>query len=217
MYFTLMYTSNSICQQIWKTQQWPQDWKRSTLIPIPKKGSTKECASHQTIALIFYASNVKLKILHARIQHYANQELPDVQAEFRKGRETRDQIANIRWIIEKPKEFQKKTSTSVLSTPPKPMTVFSSVQLLSQDRLFVTPVTSARQASLSITNSRSLLKLKSIESVMPSNHLILCHPLLLLPSIFPSTRVFSNEPVLRIRWPKYWSFSISSFNEYLTG
>ena len=108
MYFTLMYTSNSICQQIWKTQQWPQDWKRSTLIPIPKKGSTKECASHQTIALIFYASNVKLKILHARIQHYANQELPDVQAEFRKGRETRDQIANIRWIIEKPKEFQKK-------------------------------------------------------------------------------------------------------------
>ena len=107
MYFTLTYTSNSICQQIWKTQQWPQDWKRSILIPIPKKGSTEECASHQTIALIFYASNVKLKILHARIQHYANQELPDVQAKFRKGRETRDQIDNIRWITEKPKEFQK--------------------------------------------------------------------------------------------------------------
>ena len=93
---------------------------------------------------------------------------------------------------------------------------FSSVQLLSHVRLFATPWTAARQASLSITNSRSLLKLKSIESVMPSNHLILCHPLLLLPSIFPSIRVFSNETVLHIRWPKYWSFSfsISPFNEY---
>ena len=82
--------------------------------------------------------------------------------------------------------------------------------------LFVTPWTAARQASLSITNSRSLFKLMSIESVMPSNHLILCHPLLLPPSIFPSIRVFSNESVLRIRWPKYWSFSysISPFNEY---
>ena len=107
MYFTLMHTSSSICQQIWKTQQGPRDWKRPILIPIPKKGSTKECASHQTIALISYASNVMLKILHARLQHYANQELPDVKAGFRKGRETRDQIANIYWIIEKPREFQK--------------------------------------------------------------------------------------------------------------
>jgi len=91
-----------------------------------------------------------------------------------------------------------------------------SVQLLSHIWLFATPWTSARQASLSITNSRSLLKLMSIESVMPSNHLILCHPLLLLPSIFPSIRVFTNESVLHIRWPKYWSFSfsISSSNEY---
>ena len=90
------------------------------------------------------------------------------------------------------------------------------VQLLSHVRLFATPWTAARQASLSITNSQSLLKLMSIESVMPSNHLILCHPLLLLPSIFPSIRVFSNESVLRIRWPKYWSFSfsISPSNEY---
>ena len=86
---------------------------------------------------------------------------------------------------------------------------FSSVQSLSHVRLFVTPWTTARQASLSITNSRSLLKLMSKESVMPSNHLILCHPLLLLPSIFPSIRVFSNESVLHIRWPKYWSFSLS--------
>ena len=93
---------------------------------------------------------------------------------------------------------------------------FSSVQSLSRVRLFVTPWTAARQASLSITNSQSLLKLKSIESVMPSNHLILCRPLVLPPSIFPSIRVFSNESVLHITWPKYWSFSfsISPSNEY---
>ena len=93
---------------------------------------------------------------------------------------------------------------------------FSSVQSLRHVRLFVTPWTAARQASLSITNSRILLKLMSIESVMPSNHLILCHPLLLLPSTFPSVRVISNELVLCIRWPKYWSFnfSISPSNEY---
>ena len=94
--------------------------------------------------------------------------------------------------------------------------IFSSVQLLSRVRLFGTPQTAARQASLSITNSRSPLKLTSIESVMPSSHLILCHPLLLLPSIFPSIRIFSNESVLRIRQPKYWSFSfnISPSNEH---
>ena len=91
---------------------------------------------------------------------------------------------------------------------------FSSVQLLSRVRLFVTSWTAARQASLSITNSRSILKLMSIESVMPCNHLILCCPLLLLPSIFPSIRVFSNESVLHIRWLNYWSFSISPSNEY---
>ena len=93
---------------------------------------------------------------------------------------------------------------------------FSSVQSLSRVQLFATPWTAARQASLSITNSRSLLKLMSIEPKMPSNHPILCRPLLLLPSIFPSIRVFSNESVLRIRWPKYWSFSfsISPSNEY---
>ena len=93
---------------------------------------------------------------------------------------------------------------------------FSSVQSLSRVRLFATPWNAARQASLSITNSQSLLKLVSIESVMPSNHLIFCRPLLLLPSVFPSIRVFSNESVLPIRWPKYWSFSfnISPSNEY---
>ena len=94
--------------------------------------------------------------------------------------------------------------------------LFSSVQSLSRVRLFVTPWTAARQASLSITNSQTLPKLISIESVMPYNHLILCRPLLLLPSVFPSIRVFSNESVLRIRWPKYWSFSfnISPYNEH---
>ena len=96
------------------------------------------------------------------------------------------------------------------------MIELSSVQSFSSVRLFVTPWTAARQASLSITNSRSLLKLMSIMSVIPSNHLILCHPLLLPPSTFPSIRVFSNESVLRIRWPKYWSFSfnISLSNEH---
>ena len=85
----------SISQQIWKTQQWAQDWKRSITILIPKKGSTKECANHWTIALISHASKVMFKILHVRLQHYVNQEFPDVQAGSRKGRGTRDQIANI--------------------------------------------------------------------------------------------------------------------------
>src|SRR5574337_106427 len=98
---------HSICQQIWKTQQWPQDWKRSVFIPIPKKGNAKECSNYPTIALISHASKVVLKILQARLQQYVNRELPDVQAGFRKGRGTRDQIANIDWIMEKAREFQK--------------------------------------------------------------------------------------------------------------
>ena len=91
---------HSICQQIWKTQQWPQDWKRSVFIPIPKKGNAKECSNYCAIALISLASKVMLKILQARLP-YVNRELPDVQAGFRKGRGTRDQIANIHWVIEK--------------------------------------------------------------------------------------------------------------------
>ena len=98
---------HSICQQIWKTQQWPQDWKRSVFIPIPKKGNTKECSNYCTIALFLHTSKVMLKILQARLQQYVNRELPDVQAGFRRGRGTRDQIAKIRWIIEKAREFQK--------------------------------------------------------------------------------------------------------------
>ena len=98
---------HSKCQQIWKTQQWPQDWKRSVFIPIPKKGNAKECSNYRTIAHISLASKVMLKILQVRFQQYVNHELPDVQAGFRKGRGTRDQIANICWIMEKAKEFQK--------------------------------------------------------------------------------------------------------------
>ena len=98
---------HSIYQQIWKIQQWSQNWKWSILIPFPKKGSTKECANHWTIALIFHATKVMLKILTARLHHCANQELPDVQAGFRRGRGTRDQIDNIHWIIQKTGEFQK--------------------------------------------------------------------------------------------------------------
>ena len=103
-----MKVLHSIYQQIWKTQQWRQDWKRSVFIPIPKKGNAKECSNYPTIALISHASKVMLKTLQARLQQYVNHELPDVQAGFRKGRGTRDQIANIRWIIKKTREFQKK-------------------------------------------------------------------------------------------------------------
>ena len=102
-----MRVLHSICQQIWKTQQWPQDWKTSIFIPIPKKGNAKECSNYHTIALISHASKVMLNIQQARLQQYMNQELPDVQAGFRKDRRTRDQITNIHWIMEKAREFQK--------------------------------------------------------------------------------------------------------------
>ena len=98
---------HSICQQIWKTQQWPQDWKRSVFFLIPKKDNAKECSNYCTIALISHTSKVMFKILQARLQQYMNHELPDVQAGFIKGRGTRDQIANICWIIEKAREFKK--------------------------------------------------------------------------------------------------------------
>ena len=102
-----MKVLHSVCQQIWKTQQWPQNWKSSVFIPIPKKGNGKECSNYHTIALISQASKVNLKILQARLKQYLNWELPDVQAGFRKGRGTRNQIANIHWITEKAREFQK--------------------------------------------------------------------------------------------------------------
>ena len=98
---------HSISQQIWKTQQWPQDWKRSVFIIIPKEGNAKECSHYCTIALISHTSKVMLKILQARLQQYVNPELPEVQSGFRKGRGTRGQIANICWIIKKAREFQK--------------------------------------------------------------------------------------------------------------
>ena len=102
-----MKVLHSICQQIWKSQQWPQDWKRSVFITIPTKGNAKECSNYCTIALISHASKVMLKILQARLQQYMNCEFPDVQAGFRKGRGTRDQIANIHWNMKKAREFQK--------------------------------------------------------------------------------------------------------------
>ena len=102
-----MKVLHSICQQIWKTQQWPQDWKRSVFIPIPKKGNSKEFSDHHTIALISHVSKVMLTILQYRLQQYMTREFPDVQAGFRKERGTKDKIANIHWIIKKAREFQK--------------------------------------------------------------------------------------------------------------
>ena len=117
---------HSICQQIWKTQQWPQDWERSVSIPIPKKDNAKECSNYHTIALIPHASKVMLIILQARLQQYMKSEFPDVQVGFRKGRGTRDQIANIHWIMEKAREFQK-TTISDLFTMPKPLTAWITI------------------------------------------------------------------------------------------
>ena len=111
-----------VCQQIWKSHQWPQDWKMSVFIPIPKKGYAKECSNYRTIALISHTCKVMFKILQARLQQYMNCELLDVQAGFRKGRGTRDQIANICSIIKKARD-SRKTSTSRLLTMPKPLTV----------------------------------------------------------------------------------------------
>ena len=113
---------HSICQQSWKTQQWPQDWERSVFIPIPKKGNAKECSNYHTIALISHASKEILKILQASLQQYLNQELLDVQAVLRKGRGTRGQIANICWVIDK-KGKSRKTSTSYLQIMQKPLTL----------------------------------------------------------------------------------------------
>ena len=109
-----MKVLHSICQQIWKTQQWLQDWKKLVFIPIPKKGNPKEYSDYHTIALFSRASKVMLQILQASLQQYVKHELPDVQAGFRKGRGTRDQIANICWIIEKAREFQKNTYFCVI-------------------------------------------------------------------------------------------------------
>ena len=114
---------HSICQQIWKTQQWPPDWKRLVFTPIPKKGNAKQCSNYLTSALISHASQVMLKILQARLQQYMNCELPDVQAGFRKGRGTRDKIANTCRIIKKPRKFQKNIYFCFM-TIPKPLTVW---------------------------------------------------------------------------------------------
>ena len=119
----VMKVLHSVCQQIWKMWPWPQDWKRSVFIPIPKKRNAKECSNYHTIALISLTSKVMLKILQARLQQYVNHELPDMQACFRKGRGTRDQNANTRWIIKKAREFQKNIYFCFL-TMPKTLTVW---------------------------------------------------------------------------------------------
>ena len=106
---------HSVCHQIQKTQQGPQDWKRPVFIPVPKKGNAKECSSYYTVVLILHASKVMLKTLQSRLQQYMNQELPDVQARFRKGRGTRNQIDNIHWIMEKPKKFQKNSYFCIIA------------------------------------------------------------------------------------------------------
>ena len=116
----------SICQQIWKTQQWPQDWKGPVFIPIPKKGNAKECSNYCTVALISHTSKVMLKFLQAGLQQYVNHELPDVQAGLRKGRGTRDQIANICWVIEKAREFQKNIYFCFIDNA-KPLTVWITI------------------------------------------------------------------------------------------
>ena len=117
---------HSICQQIWKTKQWPQDWKRSVFMPIPRKANAKECSNYHTIALISHASKVMLKILQARFQQYVNHEIPDVQAGFRKGRGTRDQLPRSAGSLKK-RESSRKTSISVLLTMPKTLTVWITI------------------------------------------------------------------------------------------
>ena len=117
---------HSICQQIWKTQQWPWDWKKSVFIPIPNKGNTKEFSNYHTISLISHTSELMLKILQTRLQQYTDRELPDVQADLRKCRGTKNQIATIHWIMEKAKS-SRKTSISVLLTMPKPLTVLITI------------------------------------------------------------------------------------------
>ena len=117
---------HSICQHIWKTQQWPHNWKRSVFIPIPKKGNPKECSNYRTVALISHASKVMLKILQARLQQYVNRELPDVQAGFRKGEEPEIKLPTSAGSLKK-QESSRKTSISALLTMPKPLTVWITI------------------------------------------------------------------------------------------
>ena len=206
-----------LCQLTY-LQRWPRDWKRSVFIPIPKNGNAKECSNYHTSVLFSYAGKVMFKILLAKLQQYVVWELADVKPWFIKGRGTRDQIANICWIIEKAREFQKNIYSASL-TMLKPLIVLLFSSSVVSNSLWTHGLQHTRLPWSSPSpraSSSPSLKLMSIESVILSNYLILCHPLLLLPSIFLSIRVFSNESAIRIRWPKYWSFSfsISSSNEY---
>ena len=188
-----------------KAQQWPLAGKRSVFIPIPKKGNAKECSNYHTIALISHTSKVMLKILQARLQEYVNCELPDVQAGFRNGRGARDQIANIRWIIKKAREFQKNIYYCFIDYAK----ALDCVQFSSVTQSCPTLCNPMNHSTPGLPVHHQLPESTQthVHCVSDgSNNLILCHPLLLLPSMFPSIRVFSNESALGIRWPKYWSF-----------
>ena len=121
---------HSICQQIWKTQQWPQDWKRPLFIPIPRKDNAKECSNSHTVVLISHTSKVMLKILQARLQQYMNWKFPDAQAGFRRGKGTRDQIANKCWIIEKSREFQESIYLVFIACAIKTLTLWTTVNCI---------------------------------------------------------------------------------------
>ena len=153
-----MKVLHSIYQQIWKAQQWPQDWKRSVFILIPKKGYAKECSNYHTIALISHASKAMLKIPQARLQQYVNREIPDVQAGFRKSTGTRDQIANICWIIKKAR-VPEKSFISALLTMPKPLFVCGSQQTLENSERDVNSRPPDRSLEKSVCRSGSKLEL----------------------------------------------------------
>ena len=188
-----MKVLHSLFQQIWKTQQWPQDWKRSVFISIPKKGNAKECSYYHTIALISHASKIMLNILQARLQQYVNRELPNVQAGFRKDRGTRDQVANIHWILEKARGFQKNITFCFIDHA-------KAFDCVAHNKVWKT------LQEMGIPDHLTCL-LRNLyadqEATFRTN--LLFH----VQGLF-------QESVLHIRWPKYWSFSvrISLSNDY---
>ena len=171
---------HSVCQQIWKTQQWPQDWKKSVFIPIPKKDDTKECSNYHRISLISHVSKVMLKILQVR--QYVNQEIPDVQAGFRKGRRTRDQIAYIHWIIEKARKFQENIYFCFIdSTKAFDCVYHNKLENSSRDENTIPPYLPYLSPEKPVCRSRSKLELNMeqwIGSKLGKEYVkvICCHP-----------------------------------------
>ena len=207
---------HSICQQIWKTQQWPQDWKRSVFIPIPKKGNDKESLNYCTIALISHASKVMLKILHARLQQYVIHEIADVQAGFRKGRGTRDQIANICWIIE---VMLTNLILIIISWNTYQFITLFVCSIVQSCPSFCNPVDCSMQSRMpGLSLPCHLLKFAQVhvhcisDAIEPSHPLMSSSPALSL----SQHQVFFQRVAVHIIWPKYWSFSfsISPSNEH---